>query len=923
MSIVNWFNKPKWKHKDADVRVISVSSDTTEELVSQLANISQNDESEKVRSAALRRLTDYALIAKIAENDSNKSVKATAYKILQDWFAKTNASQQTNIIKSISDNKTIEVAATHSTNRDVRSYCIEKITQQGLLAELLVSEQDKDLRQVIVTKITKPATLKRLAKLLKNKDKNIFKIIQSKLENDGDMGEIIDKKALELCEQMEKLIHSPSTSSKADVEKINDQWQALSKDNSLDKFTQRFQGALRTASLTFDPDLREEFLNQQRQQRIASKIVELKTSLADAKDATWEQLQTQISKYSGFEMTHATTEQANEFEEFLSTLKVLRDAQSQEQDLPENLLAIADKLDAALKHKLNQPNQINDFRKLWDSQAKKAKSNPAFNTLKNRFDNAMLKLAEKIESSAALRDQAAKDAVSGIEIASKLVKDGQLADAKIAINKIAHNKKIAGLHPLINENKFSFDNVWNELKELRQWQTWSNDKIRIRLIEELKALVGTGTHPDALLKKMKESNKRWKDMEDHEKLEGDRYGVRNQEQYAQFRAVQEALFTPAKEFFEKRSEIWGNELEQVEANIKALHGVDLEETSDRDLAALVRDAIKQLRNLDKIPPKNRGKCAAKIRSGTARIDAHLKESYKAAESRKEKLIEQAQQLVEHENLGEAIEQAKALQQEWKNAGVVHQSQERKLWRVFRKTNDAVFNRIKEQRDLETQENKALLEQAKTLIVEVEKSIESEKEAHTIQSIIGKFKDDWRTMRIDNNDLRNRADKLITTSEEKVASLANSEFIDSLKNTQKFATICQDLELGILDVDSAQVKWDKLKPLTDKKLGKKLTQRFSHYENTNEDYIDTASTILIATEYLTGSATPDAYKDKRLAYQVEELSKRMSGEESMPESDKAMSLLNDWFILPGADKAFIKENDKRIKKLIKSLYELLR
>jgi hypothetical protein len=922
MSIVNWFNKPKWKHKDADVRVIAVSSDSTEELISQLANISQNDESEKVRSAALRRLTDYALIAKIAENDTNKSVKATAYKILQDWFSKTNVSQQTSIIKNISDPKTIEVAATYSTNREVRSFCIEKITQQGLLAELLVSEQDKDLRQVIVTKITKPATLKRLAKLLKNKDKNIFKIIQSKLENDGDIGEIIDQKALELCEQMEKLIHSPSTSSKSDVEKINDKWQVLANDNSLDKFTQRFQGALRTASLTYDPDLREEFLNQQRQQRIASKIAELKASLADAKDATWEQLQTQISKYSGFEMTHATTEQANEFEEFLSTLKVLRDAQSQEQDLPDSLLAVADKLDAALKHKLNQPNQINDFRKLWDSQAKKAKSNPAFNTLKNRFDSAMLKLAEKIENSAALRDQAAKDAVSGIEKASKLVKDGQLADAKIAINKIAHNKKLAGLHPLIKENKFAFDNVWSELKELRQWQTWSNDKIRIRLIEDLKALVGTGTHPDALLKKMKESNKQWKDMEDHEKLEGDRYGVRNQEQYSQFRAVQEALFTPAKEFFEKRSEIWGNELEQVEANIQALHDVDLEETSDRDLARMVRDAVKQLRNLDKIPPKNRGKCAAKIRSGTARIDAHLKESYKAAERRKQKLIEQAQQLVEHENLAEAIEQAKALQQEWKNAGVVHQSQERKLWRVFRKTNDAVFNRIKEQRDIETQENKELMEQAKTLIIEVEKSIESEKEARAINSTIEKFKDDWRALRVDNNGLRNRADKLITASEQKVASLANSETIEMIKHTQKFANICQDLELGKIDKDKAQEKWDKLKPLADIKLTKQLTKRFNDFEKRNDEYSETAGKILIAAEYLTGSATPDAYKEQRLAYQVDQLSKRMGGEESIPEQEKTKNLLNDWFTLSGANSDFIKSNDKRIKKLIKSLYELL-
>ncbi len=922
MSILGLFKKPNWKNKDAETRAIAVSSESSEELLSQLSNISQNDESEKVRSAAIRRLKDYALIAKIAANDSHKTVKATANKILQDWFSKTNDDQQLILIEQVGDPKTLEVAAANCANKEVRAYCIEKISKQGLLADLLVNETDKDLRHSIVDKITKPATLKRLAKLLKNKDKTSFKSIQLKLDNDGDIGKIINKKALDLCEQMEKLIHNPTTSSKADVETINGKWLELKANNKLEGFTQRYDGAFRTASLTFDPDLRDEFLTQQRQQRINSKITQLKSSLSDTKDSTWEQIQTQISKYSGFDMGHATEEQNEEFDELLNTLKALRDTQTKEQDLPESLIAVADKLDAVLKHKHKQPNQINDFRKLWDIQAKKAKNNSAFSTLKNRFDTAMLKLAESIENSAALRDEAAKNAVTGIEKVRKLIEEGHLADAKIAINKIAQNKKIAGFHPLIKEHKFAFDAVWNELKELRQWQTWSNDKIRMRLIEELKDLVGTGTHPDALLKKMKESNKQWKDMEDHEKLEGDRYGVRNQELYTQFRAVQEALFTPAKEFFEKRSEIWGNHLEEVEANIQALHDVDLKETSDRDLAQMVRDAIKQLRNLDSIPPKNRGKCAAKIRSGTARIDAHLKEAYKVAERRKEKLIEHAQQLIEHEELDEAIEQAKGLQQEWKNAGIVHQSSERKLWKKFRKANDAVFNRIKTQRDQVNQENKELMNQANTLIIECEKNIASEKEAHSIHSLIEKFKDDWNGLNVNNKGLQNKANKLINDAQQKVASLANSETIDMLKNAQKFANICQNLELGKIDKDKAQEKWNKLQIVSDKKLAKNLDKRMANIDSENEQFIEQANLILISAEYLCGIATPEEYKEQRLAYQVDELSKRMSGEEVTPEIEKAQQLLTDWFVLSGADEEFIKTNEKRIKKLIKGLFELL-
>lgn len=923
MSIINWFNKPKWKSKDANVRAIAINSDNTEELINQLSSISQNDTSEKVRSAAVRRLKDYSLIAKIAENDSHKSVKSAAYKILQEWFSKDKNSQQLSIIKQITDIKTIELAAANSDDKDIREYCIAKVNKQGLLGDLLINEKDKELRQILVNKIVKPATLKRIGKLIKNKDKTSFKAIQLKLENDGDTVKIIQKKALDICEQMERLIHNSSTSNKSDVDEINNKWLELIKDSDLSTLVQRYEGAYRTACLTFDPQQRDAFLIQQRQQRINAKTVELKTSLKDTAEATWEQIQTQISKYSGFDLGHANEMQKSDFNELLDTLKALRDSKSKEQDLPEKLLQIADKLDAALKHKYNQPDQITNFRKMWETQAKRAKNNTAFATLKNRFDTAMLKLAEKVESSAILRDEAAKNAVSAIDKVSKLIKDGQLADAKIAINKIAENKKIAGFHQLIKQHKFEFDAVWNELKELRQWQTWSNDKIRIRLIEELKDLVGTGTHPDALLKKMKESNKYWKDMEDHEKLEGDRYGVRNQDLYTQFRAVQEALFTPAKEFFEKRSEIWGNELEQVESNIQELHDVDLEQTSDRDLARLVRDAIKQLRNLDKIPPKNRGKCAARIRSGTARIDAHLKESYKVAERRKEKLIEHAQQLIEHENLDEAIDQAKALQQEWKNAGIVHQTQERKLWKAFRKANDAVFNRIKVQRDQVKQENKELLDQAHTLITECETKIKSEKTAQSINSAIEKFKDDWRGLSVENKGLQIKANKLIDSSIDQIASFANSEIINLLKMVQKFAKICQDLELAKIDNEQASEKWDKLKPLSNRKITSKLNKRLDNASKENSDYITNASTLLIAGEYLTGLASPDEYKEQRLAYQVAELSKRMGGEEAIDSTEKANELLSDWFTLAGANPDFMKNNEKRIKKVIKALFELLK
>ena len=152
MSNKNWLNKPKWKSKDENTRVEAVNSDDSVELKSQRVHISQNDESAKVRSAAIRKLDDYDLIAKIANTDTDKSVKTAAYKILQDWFSKSTDDNQLEIIKSIDDLKTIEVAAAQSNNKEIRKYCISKISKQCLLADLIATESDKELRKQIALK---------------------------------------------------------------------------------------------------------------------------------------------------------------------------------------------------------------------------------------------------------------------------------------------------------------------------------------------------------------------------------------------------------------------------------------------------------------------------------------------------------------------------------------------------------------------------------------------------------------------------------------------------------------------------------------------------------------------------------------------------------------------------------------------------
>ena len=127
----------------------------------------------------------------------------------------------------------------------------------------------------------------------------------------------------------------------------------------------------------------------------------------------------------------------------------------------------------------------------------------------------------------------------------------------------------------------------------------------------------------------------------------------------------------------------------------------------------------------------------------------------------------------------------------------------------------------------------------------------------------------------------------------------------------------------IDKQQATDKWDKCKPIENAKLASTLQKRFDNADQPNENFETAANEILIAAEFLTGQATPDEFKEQRLSYQVNELSKRMGGEEKMDSIDKAKQLLNDWFILNGANKGFIKKNNTRINKNIKALLDMLK
>ncbi|KAA3639311.1 MAG: DUF349 domain-containing protein [Proteobacteria bacterium] len=699
-----------------------------------------------------------------------------------------------------------------------------------------------------------------------------------------------------------------------DLKQVEQQWQQLPLDELPEYLITRFQGALNTAKMTLDSDYREAFLQQQKQQRQQHVLNQLSNQLQSADSMSLAQLQQAAEQYQEAQVNLLEDAQQDQWQQLLTTLNNhLNDAQQAAQ-APTECHDILTTLEKLLQQSSVAPDKLKQLKKKWQQVTSQAADTADFMALQSKFNDGMLRLADKITATADRRNQAAEQAIAMIEPIAAKISDGQLIEAKTQINQLNQLQKQAGFnHPTLKKHKFAIDQLWQQLKELRQWQQWSHDKVRQQLIDDLQQLIGSGMHPDAVLQKLQLANQQWAELEDMEKLPGDRYSPRNQKQWQAFRAVSQAIFEPAQPFFEKRSEQQDQHLDRINQHIKHMQDADLQEDSPPELSKLVKTAVNHLKNLDKLSPKDRGGCAKALRHEMNRINNHLSRGYKQAEKNKQELIEQAQALKAVDDLQQAIEAAKELQKQWPKAGYVNPKTERTLWQKFRRANDRVFNRRQEQQQAQQAKINAHKKQCQQLIKSTRTQLKSCQDVDTLNQLRSQFNSDWQQLSQQGTTSPLEQQKLLEDFDQKRQQLNAQLIMNDIKQWQALDQLYGQHENGDLSAD-------KLKQsLSDFLENTQLVFKQRPQQNTD---IEALLELLIAGEYLTGLETPKKYMDQRMAYQVNVLADRMAGEENNKNvHDQAQQWLRRWYQQPKADANFMKTQQKRMAKVIQAVTDL--
>jgi hypothetical protein len=256
-----------------------------------------------------------------------------------------------------------------------------------------------------------------------------------------------------------------------------------------------------------------------------------------------------------------------------------------------------------------------------------------------------------------------------------------------------------------------------KLAELKDWKNFTVAPKRMELMEEMESLVGATLEPPVLAERIKSLQEDWRTLSKGagENLEAD---------WQRFQEAAQKAYQPCREYFEAQALQRQDNLQHRTALFERLAafeaGHNWEQPDWRTVIVALRESRQEWRRypaVDRAPGKAlQQKFDAVTASLQARLDAEYARNIKA----KEALVERAQRLLGSEDSRKAIEDVKALQQQWRTVGMVPRPEDQRLWEQFRQHCDAVYQK----RQHESNEYTASLEANKAKAVALCEELES-------------------------------------------------------------------------------------------------------------------------------------------------------------------------------------------------------
>ncbi|MDT8449003.1 MAG: DUF349 domain-containing protein [Wenzhouxiangellaceae bacterium] len=868
MSLKERIFGPRWESRDPEVRIQAIAEANEPELVERLPVIARDDPDAGVRRAALKRLGEEAEWLRARSRESDPGIRESADTFVLRAVCERPGGEllepRLEWLGSVSDTHALRRVAATARDPEMRRAALARIRAQGFLGDCLLTEPDEAIAAGILERIDQISTLRRIAERLRSRHKQRHRAVMEHLaELEGAEGghEARDGLAHDLIARAEKLARGQQErhndgDRREQAEQLQQQWDRIPEPDPA--MARRFAGVMKIVRSALEPGSRR------------PKPATGEPARPPAADAELERLADRAQDLASHPMDEDTGRRLSEL--------------------------------------------ISAFDRRWNSLGKTGEPERAVRT---RFDaltgelQARIAAAHPQKAAAPEPDRrddekpaaALTELETAMEAVAAAIESGDIAESHAALGKA---RSLYDRLPRKQQPKAAagrLTRMAGRLKEMRDWQHWSNNKLRERLIERVGEIDPTEMHPDAVTARLKELRARWKELDQQEVLPGDkRRFAAPQGQWRRFQKACKEAFDAARPYLEKRSEVREESLKDLRAFFDDANAILADDSTDADrLVRYQRAAREAIRNLDTLPPKTRGAMASALRKLMDGISERLDERYAVIEAEKRRLVAEARKLAHEKDRAAAIAQAKALQAEWKKAGRCRRKIDEMLWREFREPIDPLFEDLKKER---AQHRKAEHEHDREVAALCEQAeqvarLDAAEIVHAGGRMAG-LEEEFNRRRGVPPALRKRFDAARAEFGRRVREIEREHDRKQRAHLVALADALQSAWHSIVAGERPETERLAGEPPADEPLALELYERLTKMAGAGADTLSAevvrrtadARQVVIEMECLSGVESPEEDRQQRMDYQISRLSRRLGDGAPRPDLSSERAALHD-------------------------------
>jgi len=879
-----WF-APKWKHTDAEIRASAVASAEDQELLDALPAIARDDEDAAVRLAALKRCDDIELLHECLASEQAGSNRAWLLtRLVQHYLQQTSVDAESlqqigQWLDALADEQNqdkladsqIEKLAASAADIGVRRAAAQRISKQGLLGDLLSRESDPDLRSELLQRIEQASTLQRISKSLRKNNKALYQACQQRLAELDNNKQQTDANDLHAAEDL-----------------LNDITQLL--------HGKRAPLAAISGRDSLVPTL------EQAQQRWQELAIDGSSEAGQALHRRWDNAMQILQQAASAQPAVEQAPPPPGADEIDDTQQ---DAAAAAQQAQAQLQQLATELDKLLERKYSNNNELETILKPWRKRWRTLwqqldNISRADQRLQDQLINRIQAVADRLGDQQTQKQQSIAALDKLLQQALTCASDGKLHDANshhMALNEALQACSPAAQKKFQHQHAAELRQLQAELGELRQWQRWSDNQQRRRLLTDLRAAKESDLNADALVNLVKDARQQWQQLEASEVKAGMRPLGREHALNRQFQGVCGMLMRTAKPFLQKRDNLRHERGKLIEQRLQDCDELlASEKLNIKQLLKQKRAISQSFQELGSVAGDQRKSLLQGLRERQQKLQEEMQTLSTAAQQEKQRLIRLAEKLSHEPDQTSALQQAKALQREWQQLDILPRKQEQAMWEAFRAPMDELFAEQDQQRKQQQAERQQELAQQQEIVAELEAMLEqSDAALPDFRARCEDLQQQFSQHRKPERGLLSRLRQAVDQFELRLQQAQQAREQQAWQETdaaarQQQQAVVRHLQQMTATGPAAPAKAADADALAEPLASMAQQQLQQHLQAQSQS----ARMTCIAAEFMAGLPSPSEDQKQRMQYQVDRLSHHLRDKQQSSPQQQLRQVRESWY-----------------------------